>query len=299
MKLNPYQNQASLLLQMLPEVGKEDRLALSGGTAINLFIREMPRLSVDIDLTYIPIEDRQSSLKGIKDALTNVKINIQRAFETIRVDDRTDSGKLYVVSDAARIKIEVNLINRGVLGTVEARGLCTAAQEAFQSFTENNVIPFGQLFGSKLCAALDRQHPRDLFDVRYLLDGQRFSREVMAGLILALISNGRPTNELLDPNNLDQMEAFNKHFVGMAMEPFSYEDFEDTRDRMLKMIRNLLTKDDREFIVSICRLDPRWDIYRFHEFPAVQWKLQNLRKLLATDPSKYTVQLNKLESLLG
>jgi len=68
-----YRQQVSLLLSVLPEVAKERCFALHGGTAINLFIRNMPRLSVDIDLTYLPIENREPSLKNIAEALQRNK----------------------------------------------------------------------------------------------------------------------------------------------------------------------------------------------------------------------------------
>lgn len=69
-----YKKQVSLLLDILPEVAKEDVFALHGGTAINLFCLNMPRLSVDIDLTYIPAsEDRDRDLQNIRSALENIK----------------------------------------------------------------------------------------------------------------------------------------------------------------------------------------------------------------------------------
>ena len=64
-----YKKQIRLLLDVLPEIAKESTLALNGGTAINLFLRDMPRLSVDIDLTYIPFDDRPTSFKNISDSV--------------------------------------------------------------------------------------------------------------------------------------------------------------------------------------------------------------------------------------
>lgn len=73
-----YRKQVELLIQVLPEVAKEPKFALHGGTAINLFVRNMPRLSVDIDLTYIPIQNRQDSLNGIKKTLEEIKSRIKK-----------------------------------------------------------------------------------------------------------------------------------------------------------------------------------------------------------------------------
>ena len=70
--LDRYVKQVRLLLSVLPDMAREPVFALKGGTAINLFYRDMPRLSVDIDLTYLPVADRQSSLEGIDDALDRI-----------------------------------------------------------------------------------------------------------------------------------------------------------------------------------------------------------------------------------
>ena len=63
--LDRYVAQVRLLLSVLPDIAREPVFALKGGTAINLFYRDMPRLSVDIDLTYLPVADRQSSLEDM------------------------------------------------------------------------------------------------------------------------------------------------------------------------------------------------------------------------------------------
>jgi len=76
--MQSYQNQVTLLLNVLPVVAKEEAFALHGGTVINLFVRNMPRLSVDIDLTYLPLDsgNREAALQGIFDALERIKANL-------------------------------------------------------------------------------------------------------------------------------------------------------------------------------------------------------------------------------
>ena len=294
-----YRRQVSLLLSVLPEVAKEESLALHGGTAINLFVREMPRLSVDVDLTYIPIEDRQTSLANIKAALLRIKGSVERVVKNARVTDRTGFGKLLISSQGVIIKLEVNLVNRGSIVRPEPTVLCSRAQEEFDSFCEISVMPIGQLYGGKLCAALDRQHPRDLFDVKYLLENEGFSDDVKTGLLLAILSSDRPIHEVLNPTKLDQRNTFENHFVGMAVEEFTYDEFEETRNTLIETVDKDLTDEDREFILSVKRLAPRWDIYDFESFPSVQWKMQNLRRLHETNYAKYNEQLEKLEKVLG
>ena len=72
MKTSPFFKQADLLVQLIPFVNAETCFALKGGTAINFFVRKFPRLSVDIDLVYVPVEDRETSLRGIDEALRRI-----------------------------------------------------------------------------------------------------------------------------------------------------------------------------------------------------------------------------------
>lgn len=286
------------MLDVLPEVANEECFALHGGTAINLFVRDMPRLSVDIDLTYIPIEDRQTSLANVRAALLRIKAKLERIVPNVRVTDRTDIGKLLVTAQGVDIKLEVNLVNRGAISPPATAVLCARSQEEFDAFCEILIVPTGQLYGGKICAALDRQHPRDLFDVKYLLENEGFSQDVKAGFILALLSSDRPIHELLNPTMLDQRSVFEKHFEGMTLEKFTYDEFEIIREKLVETVHLNLNNDDREFILSVKRLAPRWDIFDLEDFPSVKWKLQNIQKLYVVNEAKYAEQLARLEEVL-
>jgi predicted nucleotidyltransferase component of viral defense system len=202
-----YKKQAALLLSVLPEVAKETCFALHGGTAINLFVRNMPRLSVDIDVTYVPIEDRATSLANIAEALERIKVRVETVVPKARVSHRKDLAKLQVSAQGVDIKLEVNLVGRGTLGVPEKLRLCAIAQDEFGAFCAVPVVPLGQLYGGKICAALDRQHPRDLFDMKYLLENEGFSDEVRKGFLLCLLGSDRPMHEIISPNFQDQRSA--------------------------------------------------------------------------------------------
>ena len=103
---NAYQKQVGLLLDVLPEVAKEDCFALHGGTAINLFVRNMPRLSVDIDLTYAQIAPREPTLAAINDALARIKDRIENLRPSIRVQHKREICKLQIDERGVLIKIE-------------------------------------------------------------------------------------------------------------------------------------------------------------------------------------------------
>ena len=161
-----YKKQAELLISVLPVVAKETNFALHGGTAINLFYGNMPRLSVDIDLTYLPVENRIVSLEKINESLLRIALNLQESLPLVIVDPRLPEAKIYVSNNEAIIKVEVNTVKRGCYTPPELRSLCQRAQEVFDSFCEIQVVDKPHLFGGKICAALDRQHPRDMFDIR-------------------------------------------------------------------------------------------------------------------------------------
>lgn len=291
-----YKSQISLLLSVLPEVAKEDCFALHGGTAINLFVREMPRLSVDIDLTYVPLENRETSFENITKALKRIKGNIETVFPNSKVIHKQDELKLQISQGQAQIKLEVNQAMRGTIAPPLKMMLCEKAQVAYDAFSEIDVVPIGQLYGGKICAALDRQHPRDLFDVKYLLENERFADEMKKGFLFGLLSSKRPINEMLAPNLLDQRSAMANQFDGMSDEPFTYEDYETTRNLLLQTIYENLTDTDKEFLLSFENGTPDWSLYNFEDYPAVQWKLQNVQKLKETNPEKHSEQLKKLKS---
>lgn len=293
-----YRQQVVLLLSVLPEVAKEKCFALHGGTAINLFIRDMPRLSVDIDLTYLPIEDRESSLKHIAEALGRIKASIERIIPGVRIIPRFDTGKLQISANRADIKLEVNLVNRGVLADPKEMPLCEKAQTAFEAFCEIPVVPMGQLFGGKIVAALDRQHPRDLFDVKYLLEREGFTQEIKEGFLLCLLCSDRPINEVITPNFQDQQSALSNQFSGMTDEEFNYAEYEQVRGKLVATIHQNLTEKDKEFLLSVKNVTPDWSIYDFQRFPSINWKLQNLEKLKARNPDKHKEQYDALKDKL-
>jgi len=296
--MSNYKNQVALLLQVLPEVAKEKCFALHGGTAINLFIRDMPRLSVDIDLTYIPIEDRDTSLQKIIAALDNIKGNLDKILLDAEITLKEKVLKLQITTAQAQIKLEVNQINRGILDELVELPLCDKTQEEYDAFCSIFVVSMGQLYGGKVCAALDRQHPRDLFDVKDLLENEGFTNDIKKGFILLLLSSNRPLNEMLQPNLIDQREAMVNQFDGMSSDPFTYEDFEKTRATLIDIIQQSLTTKDKEFLISFSNLTPDWSIYDFERFPAVQWKLQNLTKLKANNLEKFNTFHTALKKLL-
>jgi len=300
----PYMDQADLLLQVIPHIAKEKTLALKGGTAINLFLRDMPRLSVDIDLTYIPFDDRETALTSISDALGRIKEQITKSIPGITVGNHTIDGndaKLLIQSQNAQIKIEVNTITRGILHSVRLLQVNDEVQDRFKKFAAIQVVSDAELYGGKICAALDRQHPRDLFDVYLLFQESGYNENVKNGFIQALVSHMRTMYEVLHPHLLDQRSVFEKKFQGMSDIVFTYEDLEATREELIGTVNSSLSEMDCSFLLSFKQGDPNWDMFPvagLKDMPAVQWKLHNLKKLMKSNPQKHNELIQKLESLL-
>lgn len=290
-----YKKQVALLLSVLPYVGEEAAFALHGGTAINLFQQNMPRLSVDIDLTYVPIADRATSLADINQKLSLLKDIISRSLPSVNVVHKKEASKLLIKNDDALIKVEVNQIKRGCFKEVQKLTLTEKAQKEFNTFCEVPVVEKGHLYGGKICAALDRQHPRDLFDIKYMLEKEGFPPEIKKGFLFYLISSNRPLVEMLFPKFKDQTQAFSNQFAGMTQEKFDYSDYEQTREALVQAVNSTLTDEDKTFLVSIEKGEPHWRKYDFSQFPAVLWKLQNITTLKEQNSNKHKELCKQLE----
>ena len=291
-----YSEQVRLLLHILPILYKERDFAIHGGTAINLFIKDMPRYSIDIDLTYIPLEEREISLQNINDKLSIISENIKRSIPFVKIKIVPD--KLLCTLGTSAVKIEVNGIKRGLIGETEDMPLCHRTQQEFEMFCRARVVSLTQLYGGKIAAALSRQHPRDLFDYKYMtIDSFESIRH---GLIFNILSSQKPILELLSPNPISQLQALENQFRGMTDLPFTYNDYEKTRQNLILFVNSNLTKDDKEFLISFESANPKWENseYHFAHYPSIKWKLMNFNKLKENNPTKYKQGVDKLREYL-
>jgi predicted nucleotidyltransferase component of viral defense system len=295
-----YKKQVGLLLDILPDIAAEKNFALHGGTAINLFYLDMPRLSIDIDLTCIPFSnDRNQDLESIRFSLEAIKARLKMRIQGIRFYDQqraTEELKIICSTPDATVKVEVNQINRGIIASPCTMVLCSRAQDVFDRFCEVQTVSIGQLWGGKINAALDRQHPRDMFDIRNLLNGAGYTDEIKTGFLFLLLCNKRPIHELLSPQYTDQRIVFNSQFSGMTDQPFSYDEFEAIREKLVSIVNKSLTDKDKQFLSSFVKGEPVWNDLDYSMFPAIRWKMLNLQTLKANNPKKFQEQIDLLEA---
>jgi predicted nucleotidyltransferase component of viral defense system len=302
-KASPFYRQARLMIRSLPHVAAEDCFALKGGTAINLFWRDMLRLSVDIDLTYVPVDTRERSLASIGQALDRIAGRLERTIAGARVQKAvaSDSGRvtrLFVHDEGARIVIEPNQVIRGAVFPTEQRDLAPAAEDAFEMAVSVPTLSLADLYGGKICAALDRQHPRDLFDVKLLLDEGGIDEATRKAFVVYLASHNRPMSELLDPLRKDFTTAYENEFAGMVRDPATYDELAAARETLIESIRVGLTASEREFLLSIKAAEPRWEIMDLpgiQALPAIEWKLANIEKM---NPAKRREAYERLQGIL-
>ncbi len=304
MKDSPYFKQAQLMLRVMPHVAAQACFAVKGGTAINLYVRDMPRLSVDIDLMYLLLEPRDTTLAKIGEALQRIATAVRKTIPGVTVQGVQTKGvahfsKLSVGTAEAKIKIEPNLVLRGTVYAPVERELCKRAELLFEMSATANILSVADLYGGKICAALDRQHPRDLFDVKILMENEGVTDEIRTAFVIYLASNSRPMSELLAPNLKDLRQVFEQEFTGMTDAEVGYDELVAVRDRLIETIRNTMTEDERQFLISIKQGQPDWDLIPvdgIEHLPAIQWKLINIRKM---DKKKQIESLTKLEAALG
>ncbi len=291
-----------MLIRILPIIFKESCFALKGGTAINLFVRNLPRLSVDIDLVYLPFEGRTDALQHIQQALSRITEDLKKTVVGIKIhkafEDKNDALRLIVSLNGVGIKVELSPVLRGTVFKPELQVVSETVEEQF-GFVEIPVVSMEDLYGGKICAALDRQHPRDLFDVRLLLDNEGLTESIRKTSLVYIISHPRPIYELINPNLQDISSIYKNEFSGMTSMPVTLESLLQARKELIRELNSRMSKREKSFLLSFKNGKPNWDLLELKnidQLPAVQWKLLNINQMPA---HKHTKALEKLRQVLA
>jgi predicted nucleotidyltransferase component of viral defense system len=272
-------------MSVMPAVAEENCFALKGGTAINLFIRDLPRLSVDLDLTYLPIADRAQSLTEIDESLKRIGVRVTSALPHLTVQESTPStqktiNKLVIrTPQRLQIKIEVTPVLRGCVYEPQLMAVSEKTEDEF-GFARMNVLSFADIYAGKVMAALDRQHPRDLFDIHHLFENEGLTDKLRTALIIYLISHDHSPHSLLSPTPRDIRQIFETDFVGMTERETSLEILLSTRTRLIEEVKVGMTENQKLFLISFYKGDPEWirlGIPGLDQLPAVRWRELNLK----------------------
>lgn len=300
-----YLDTARLLTRVAPLVFVDDTFALKGGTAINLFVRDMPRLSVDLDLVFPDAaSSREEALQRINEAIRQSASRLRKQGFQTHTPAAPESGetKLLVRRGAIQVKIEVNFVMRGTVQCVRMASLTPNARETLEADLEIPVVSLEDMYGGKLVAAMDRQHPRDLFDVEQLFAHEGITAGIRRAFVVYLASHNRPVHEVLFPTLRDIRQEFDHNFAGMTVEPVELETLLAARDRMMRELQQGLTADERRFLLSLVAAAPEWGLLgvpHLEQLPGLRWKLQNLERLRRTNARKFAEQSDAIARLLA
>jgi predicted nucleotidyltransferase component of viral defense system len=296
-----YLETARAMVRVAPLVFTDERLALKGGTAINFFLRDMPRLSVDLDLTFTDYSaPRSVALAAINDAIREAQARLNaRGFQT-RVPTPQDGieAKLLVTSGAIQVKVEINYVIRGTVDPVRRRSLTQKAKDLLLADVDIPLLSPNDIYGGKLVAALDRQHPRDLFDVSQLFAHEGITSSIRRCFVVYLASHNRPIHEVLFPTEKDISYEYEATFRGRTSEPIELAELLSARSRLLHELPRSLTSDERQFLRSLASAEPRWellDVEHAQQLPAIKWKVQNLQKLARENKANLHEQADELD----
>ena len=298
-----YYKQVQLLIRVLPLVATETCFALKGGTAINLFIRDLPRLSVDIDLVYLPMYEREVALTNIREALGRISKLIEKTIRGVSVQnthEQSEALRLIVSDGSVRIKVELSPVIRGTIFSEKVLTVSKSVEDNF-GFAEIQVVSIPDLYAGKICAALDRQHPRDLFDVKLLFENEGFTEDLRKAFIIFLISHQRPMSELLRPNLKELRSVYENEFYQMTQIDINLEELITTRELLIKTIHKDLTDEEKLFLISFKSKEPNWNLLGLEnieivkELPSVKWKMKNLIQM---PTNKHATALDKLIKIL-
>lgn len=300
---NRYYRQLQLLVRVLPYVEREGCFALKGGTAINLFIRDLPRLSVDIDLAYLPVSEYEQSRAEIDAALRRIGTDLSGGSPSYRVTVGANDGTglidtLNVTDGIHTVKVEVNPVLRGSVNEPALMTLRPAAQDEF-GFAQITTLAFEDIYAGKLVAALDRQHPRDLFDAMILLETDGISERLFKTWVAYLVGHKGSMADTLDPTRKDIAALYHSQFLTMTTREVSLEQLHETRERLIAELRGRLGESEKAFLLSVKRGEPRWKLLGLtgvENLPAVRWKLVNLNRMSPEARQRAIARLEKVLS---
>jgi predicted nucleotidyltransferase component of viral defense system len=295
-----YLDVVRLLVRVAPVVFSVPGFALKGGSAINLFIRDLPRLSVDLDLVFTDhTVDRDQALATISSGVHTIAERAQAmGLQThVPLRQNRDEAKLLIRQGRIEVKIEINQVLRGTLLPVGTVRMTPAARDQLKADLRLPVLAMEELYAGKLVAALDRNHPRDWFDILLLLRNEGLTPSIRRCFVAYLAAHNRPPHEILFGVEKPLAESFEREFSGMTTLTVSAADLEQAQARVRYELPRLLNVDERRFLETLVRGDPEWfrlGIVHLARMPAIRWKLANLERLRDENPRKFKKQLTML-----
>jgi hypothetical protein len=278
---------------------------MKGGTALNIFLHDMPRLSGDIDVVFVDHRtSRDAALSLIQEELRSLAEQLEPLgykSSLLNTNDE-DEVKIVVSRDNVSVKIEVNYNFRGTLLPPRTMRMTESARRTFATDFSIPALAREELYGGKIVAALDRQHPRDFFDVREMFVEGHFDAGVVDCFVCYLAGHNRTIHDVLFSTDKNFSAIYEEQFLGMTARPGSVAELEQARADLRAALSTHLQTRHKQFLLGFVRLEPEWNLMPFphlRELPALKWKLLNLEKLKRTNPKRFELQSTELARRFG
>lgn len=225
--------------------------------------------------------------------------NAQAGINESYTEPEHATTRLVVRADTLQIKIEVTPVMRGSVYPPEMRAVTSTVEGRF-GFAEIQVLSFADLYGGKIVAALDRQHPRDFFDVRDLLAHEGIDGALQRAFIVYLLCHNRPMHEVLAAKRKNIDQEYLRGFSGMTETEITLEQLIQAREELIKSIVGNMPQVHRRFLITFEQGHPDWDLLGVPgaaDLPAVKWRQQNLDKLTARARAELVASLRTVLSM--
>jgi hypothetical protein len=252
-------------------------------------------------LVFLPIYERKESLLIIQSALESICDDIKKAMpDAVFIKsflNRDDTPRLTMIRSGVQIKVELSPVLRGTLFKPQLMTVTNKVENEF-GYAEIAVVSHADLYAGKICAALDRQHPRDLFDVKFLLDNEGLTDDLRKAVIVYMASHNRPLAELIKPKIKDISGIYQLEFLAMSEQIVQLADLESARRRLIELVNTSLTEKERKFLLAFKACKPDWSLLELpgiEQLPALQWKQLNLAKM---SQEKHQKAYKNLETIL-
>jgi predicted nucleotidyltransferase component of viral defense system len=294
-----------LLVRVAPVIFAEPGFALKGGTAINLFVRDLPRLSVDLDLVFTDYRlGRTEALAAISKAVVNMAARVSQLGFQVHVPSLTigEEAKFFVRQGRTEVKIEINQVLRGTIYPAIPTRMVAAARDQLKADLRLPVLVSDELYAGKLVAALDRNHPRDWFDVMLLLRQEGLTPSIRRCFVAYLAAHNRPPHEVLFGPIKPLTDSFEREFLGMTQQAVSLDELEYVQRTVRTELPRQLDAAEQRFLISLVTNAPDWtllDIAHLKDMPAIRWKLANLERLQRDNKTKFAEQSAALQDRFG
>ena len=299
-------SQMQLLVDLMPYVSED--FAPKGGTAINMFCRDLPRYSVDMDLVYLPRTDRLTavrSMRGLLEQMRRAAQNGLRGVTTSQVRGGKDAtaGLLWVEvrRGEVSVKIETPVSARQTLHAPSILNAVPAAESEFGP-ARMKVVSFDEMYAGKVGASLGRRQLRDMFDIFHLLENEGLTEDLFRSFLAYAVADGRPPHMILSRAWHARKLPEQKRWQELMRTTLPMDRLLAANAELRQQCENRITPQVRQFLIDVHdgAADPGViGIPEASTWPAFLWRMRQRALFKAKKPHEHARQRREIEAIGG